>query len=94
MLENAGYLWSDIHHGYRRKRRRHEPSSVYHHRGPIVIELEELEDHGLVAPNLTPHQRDLALEWLSERIPAVEISAWCGRLVPVFPAFIALNRLN
>jgi hypothetical protein len=30
--------------------------------------LEELEDHGLVAPNLTPHQRDLALEWLSERI--------------------------
>ena len=68
MLENAGYLWSDIHHGYRRKRRRHEPSSVYHHRGPIVIELEELEDHGLVAPNETPHQRDLALEWLSERI--------------------------
>ena len=68
MLESAGYLWSDIHHGYRRKRRRHEPSSVYHHRGPIVIELEELEDHGLLAPNLTPHQRDLALEWLSERI--------------------------
>jgi hypothetical protein len=26
--------------------------------------------------------------------PAVETSAWCGRLVPVFPAFIALNRLN
>lgn len=67
MLESAGYLWSDIHHGYRRKRRRHEPSSVYHHRGPVVIELEELEDHGLVAPNLAPHQ-DLALEWLSERI--------------------------
>ena len=68
MLENAGYLWSDIHHGYRRKRRRHESSSVYHHRGPIVIELEELEDHGLLALNLTPHQRGLALEWLSERI--------------------------
>jgi hypothetical protein len=28
------------------------------------------------------------------RRPAVEVSAWCGRLVPVFPAFIALNRLN
>ena len=25
---------------------------------------------------------------------AVEISAWCGRLGPVFPAFIALNILN
>jgi hypothetical protein len=33
----------------------------------VVIELEELEDHGLVAPNLVPDQRDLALEWLSER---------------------------
>jgi hypothetical protein len=73
MLESAGYLWSNMHHGYRRKRRRHEPSNVYHHRGPVVIELEELEDHGLAAPHLTPHhltphQRDLALEWLSERI--------------------------
>jgi hypothetical protein len=66
MLESAGYLWSDIHHGYRRKRRRNEPSSVYHHRSPVVIELEELEDHGLVAPNLVPHQRDLALEWRNE----------------------------
>src|SRR5262245_3053510 len=26
--------------------------------------------------------------------PAVEMSAWCDRLGPVFPAFIALNRLN
>lgn len=26
--------------------------------------------------------------------PAVEISAWRGRLVPVLPAFIALNILN
>jgi hypothetical protein len=67
MLESAGYLWSDTHHGYRRKRRQREPSSVYHHRAPIVIELEELEDHGLVAPNLilinvTLHLNGLARE--------------------------------
>ena len=29
MLESAGYLWSNMHHDYRRKRRRHEPSNVY-----------------------------------------------------------------
>src|SRR5579864_714200 len=41
---------------------------LYHHRGPVVIESKELEDYGLVAPNLAPHQRDLALERLSKRI--------------------------
>jgi len=68
MLESAGYLWSDTHHGYRRKRRQREPSSVYHHRGPIVIELEGTRRPWSGSSEPDPHQRDLALEWLSERI--------------------------
>src|ERR1700747_438212 len=43
-------------------------NQLYHHRGHVVSELEEPEDHGLMTPSLTPHRRDLALEWLSERI--------------------------
>jgi hypothetical protein len=60
MLEDAGYIWSDMRKGYVRSGRKGQSLDV--------ISLEELSDNGLTDPHALHRERRDVLVWLAERI--------------------------
>jgi hypothetical protein len=71
LLKQAGFFWSDEHNGYWRTLRSHEAIADYEHSGPVVIKLDDLSDHGLLAPKLGAEKRQAGLEWLQKKIAAL-----------------------
>lgn len=66
ILSREGYLWDAFLNAFRRIRQpRHESTDAYLQAGPVLITIEELEDHGLLrGQDLTPEQHRVACSWL------------------------------